>query len=71
MAFLEKWAKKKHQKVAEKSKKFVDVSFQYLDKNKDGYIDVYELQYAINVLARDYEELGEKAEDLYAFVSEN
>ena len=68
IAFLEKWAKKKHQKVAEKSRKFADRAFDFIDDNNDGFIDPYELNYAMTVIVEKYEHLGDKAEDIYAFI---
>ena len=66
--FLEKWAKKKHQKLSEKSRRFIDVAFNYIDDNKDGNVNGSEMSYAITVIAQDYKELGDNAEDMYAFV---
>ena len=66
--FLEKWAKKKHQKLSEKSRRFIDVSFNFIDDNHDGHIDGFEMHYAINVIAKEYKDMGENAEDVYAFV---
>merc|ERR1711957_920048 len=52
IAFLEKWAKKKHQKLSEKSRKFADTAFNFIDDNHDGFIDQYELNYAMTVIAK-------------------
>ena len=68
IAFLEKWAKKKHQKVSEKSRKFADKAFEFIDDNHDGVIDPYEMHYAMNTIVEQYGELGDKAEDIYAFI---
>ena len=67
VAFLEKWAKKKHQKLSEKSRKFADRAYDFIDDNHDGVIDPFELHYAMNEIVEQYGDMGEKAEDVYAF----
>ena len=68
ISFMEKWAKKKHQKVSLKSKKFADKAFKFIDDNHDGVIDPWEMHYAMNDLVEQFGQLGDKAEDIYAFV---
>lgn len=47
MGFLEKWARKKHQKLSEKSRKFAEKAFTFIDDNHDGVIDPFEMHYAL------------------------
>jgi len=51
---MDKWAKKKHQKVSLKSKKFADTAFKYIDDNHDQAIDPWEMHYAMNDLVEQF-----------------
>ena len=68
ISFMEKWAKKKHQKLSLKSKKFVDIAFKYIDDNHDGVVDPCEMHYAMHDLVDQFGTIADKAEDIYAFV---
>lgn len=67
MGFMHKWAHKKHQKLSEKSEKFAEKAFTFIDDNHDGVVDPFEMHYAMNEIVEQFGQLGEKAEDIYAF----
>ena len=66
ISFIEKWSRKRHQKMSEETKRFADRAFNFIDDDHDGVILGRELLPAQKT-ANDYAYLGSAAESVFGY----